>query len=254
MSASRPLPPPELAGYILGFPQGDLEEYLSMGAFLHEQIVGLAGGEFSWDGKRVLDFGCGSARVLRHFIDQPAGTELHGVALDERCVAWVQTNLSPPLQVARSSPRPPLAFPSEHFDLVWAMSVFSHLSDSWAEWLLELHRVTRPSGRLIISMMGAASSEQIFQGKPRRGVSGGYGAPRRRRPALDPSAPHAPIRSSRPASHRSSWRPDAASAEPRRPSAVHRGSSAAQRNVMRARDHPRRRDVGCRGRLAARRP
>jgi SAM-dependent methyltransferase len=49
----------------------------------------------------------------------------------------------------------------EHFDLVWALSVFTHLTDYWSDWLLELHRVLRPGGRLVSTFLGEGMSQSI---------------------------------------------------------------------------------------------
>jgi SAM-dependent methyltransferase len=47
---------------------------------------------------------------------------------------------------------PPLPFPEERFDLIYAYSVFSHLAESVADrWIDELRRVLRPGGALILT-------------------------------------------------------------------------------------------------------
>jgi SAM-dependent methyltransferase len=155
------LPPPELAGYIIGSPEAAdaLELYQAQGAGIREAILGLLGDDWSFEGRRVLDFGCGSARVLRQFLDEPG--EFHGCDIDADCIAWVDAQLSPPLQVRRIDEQPPFAYPSEHFDLIWTTSVFSHLTDTWSAWLLELRRVLKPGGLLLASVMGRASSQAI---------------------------------------------------------------------------------------------
>jgi SAM-dependent methyltransferase len=56
---------------------------------------------------------------------------------------------------------PPLPHPDQHFDLVCAISAFTRLSDRWAEWLLELHRLLSPDGFLIATFMGRRVSEEL---------------------------------------------------------------------------------------------
>ena len=160
---SAPLPPAELAAYILGYEHttGVLDAYLEQGEQIAAAIERLLGPEWSWQGKRVLDFGCGAARVLRQFLGRAGEAELHGVELDESCVAWIEANLSPPLRVIPGAELPPLPYPDASFDLIWSTSVFSHLADSWSAWLLELHRLLKPSGVAVVSVMGAASSQPI---------------------------------------------------------------------------------------------
>jgi SAM-dependent methyltransferase len=160
---NAPLPPAELVAYTYGVAdlEGVLERYEREGTALHDVLVDELGPEWSWEGKRVLDFGCGAGRVLRQFWDIADVAELHGAELNEACVGWLERNLSPPVRVARSSDRPPLPYPDEHFDLVWAIWVFTHLSDTWAAWLLELRRILKPGGTLIASLMGTGVSEQL---------------------------------------------------------------------------------------------
>jgi SAM-dependent methyltransferase len=132
------------------------------------------------DGRRVLDFGCGSGRVLRQFAGDSDRIELHGCDIDERCVDWVREHLDG-VHAIRSAERPPLPYPDHHFDLVWCMSVFSHLTDTWSAWLLELHRVLKPDGLLLATVIGPAFAP-VFAGEPgdadRIGMTAlGYGRP-----------------------------------------------------------------------------
>jgi SAM-dependent methyltransferase len=180
---SAPLPPAELAAYILGYENtaGVLEAYVEQGEQIAAAIERLLGPGWSWQDKRALDFGCGAARVLRQFLDRAGEAELHGVELDEDCVAWINANLSPPLRVIRSAELPPLPYPDSYFDVIWSTSVFSHLADSWSAWLLELRRLLRPGGIAVVSVMGAACSQAIAceEWDPNRigMVTLGYGRP-----------------------------------------------------------------------------
>lgn len=158
-----PLPPSDLAGYIAPRADGDtsmaLAHYVGQGKAISGEIVALLGPEWSWDSKVVLDFGCGSGRVLRQFVDR--GSQLHGCDIDERCIAWVQANLGSGVDARLSAPNPPLTYHDGQFDLVYATSVFAHLTDSWADWLLEMRRILKPGGQLIASVMGSGSSQAI---------------------------------------------------------------------------------------------
>ena len=45
---------------------------------------------------------------------------------------------------------------------MYAFSVFTHLTDRWSEWLTELHRVMRPGGLALFSVLGPAMARQIL--------------------------------------------------------------------------------------------
>ena len=114
---------------------------------------------WTWDGKRVLDFGCGVGRILRHFAPEAGVAEIVGCDIDEPSINWLDRHLSPPFRVFVNGEAPPLGQPDSSFDLVYAMSVFTHITDDWSSWLLELHRILKPDGWLIASILEAARGE-----------------------------------------------------------------------------------------------
>jgi SAM-dependent methyltransferase len=124
----------------------------------------LLGEDWSFDGKRVLDFGCGIGRMIRNGPVENPGGEYWGCDIDTRSVDWVTQNLSPPLHVFQSPEFPPTSLPDGHFDLIYAFSVFTHLTASWSAWLVELHRLLKDDGRLIVTVFGPGHSE--FMGIP----------------------------------------------------------------------------------------
>ncbi len=119
-----------------------------------DEILALLGPDWSFAGNRVLDFGCGSGRTLRHFLAEAGEAELWGCDLERRSIDWLEQNLSPPLRVFANEAEPPLPVPDGHFDLIWAISVFTHVTDTWATWLAELHRVLAEDGLLIATVHG----------------------------------------------------------------------------------------------------
>jgi SAM-dependent methyltransferase len=101
----------------------------------------------------MLDFGCGCGRVLRHWEHLPA-SEVHGAEPNELLAAWCNRNL-PFALVSRSSLLPPLPYQDDAFDLVYAVSVFTHLTERPQRlWMTELARVIRPGGLLLITVHG----------------------------------------------------------------------------------------------------
>jgi SAM-dependent methyltransferase len=98
---------------------------------------------------RWLDFGCGSGRLAR-FLASPEERDLHGVDVDQAAIRWARRHLGPGF--VATSVRPPLPFPAAAFDVVCAISVFTHLDEAMQlAWLRELWRVLRPGGFLIAS-------------------------------------------------------------------------------------------------------
>lgn len=100
---------------------------------------------------RILDFGCAEGRVLRFL---PAGTkrELWGVDVNAERIAWAQQHLAPPLRFATTTTAPHLPFADGYFDLIYAISVFTHISELADAWFLELLRVLRPGGHVHLTI------------------------------------------------------------------------------------------------------
>jgi SAM-dependent methyltransferase len=106
-------------------------------------------------GRSVLDFGCSSGRVVR--VLQAAYPDVRWFGCDPigAAIEWASANL-PGIEFARSPERPPLAYEDGSLDAAYAISVWSHFSDSAAlAWAAELRRVLRPGGRLVLTAQGA---------------------------------------------------------------------------------------------------
>ena len=161
--SARPLPPVELAnrvGHVVG-EDGSFAAYEAIGREIRDDVVAALPADWTWSGKRVLDFGCGAGRTLRHFVDAAPGAELWGCDIHAPSVDWVNANLDPPVRAFVNSALPPLPRPDAAFDLIYAFSVFTHITDAWSAWLLELHRLLAPDGILVASFLGSGLSEPI---------------------------------------------------------------------------------------------
>lgn len=102
--------------------------------------------------KAVLDWGSGCGRVARHLAPE-LGSRFFGCDIDTDNVAWCQKNL--PGSYSPSSLAPPLPYADESFDIIYGISVFTHLRANWeAKWLQELRRVLRPGGTMLVTVHG----------------------------------------------------------------------------------------------------
>lgn len=110
---------------------------------------------------RILDFGCGCARVLRNFRNHPQGCEFYGTDIDSELIAWCKTQ--PGLGEFDINPHmPPMKYPDNHFDFIYSISVFTHLDEEMQlAWLLELRRITKPGGVLLLSIHGPSSQDHL---------------------------------------------------------------------------------------------
>lgn len=168
VSASRflPYPPLGLASRVCCLERwaDALEAYEQLGVQTRDAIVDLLPAGWAFDGKRVLDFGCGAGRTLRHFLGEAEAAEIWGCDIDAASVTWLLEHLSPPLHAVRNEAEPPLGLDGT-FDLIWALSVFTHLTDQSLSWLVELHRLLKPDGLLLATYMGRWNGE-VFTHEP----------------------------------------------------------------------------------------
>jgi len=145
-----PLPPPLLMLQVVGHadPQAFHRNGLQCASLVRD-LAAEAGVPLATN-SRVLDFGCGCGRVLRHLPE----VQIVGFDYNPRLVKWVETNL--PFAEARTNGlMPPLNATDGEFDLVYAFSVFTHLDQpAQHAWIRELGRVLKPSGLLVFTTKG----------------------------------------------------------------------------------------------------
>lgn len=159
MTRELPLPPSALARRV-GGTEG--EEFLAQGLRIKETIVAALPADWTFAGKRVLDFGCGVGRVLRHFAAETPHTELHGCDIDLQSIAWLRDEFPRAFRLTTCERMPPLEYPDDTFDLIYVVSIFTHLvEDQWEPWLRELRRVLRPDGVALVTFHNRVAYEHM---------------------------------------------------------------------------------------------
>jgi ubiquinone/menaquinone biosynthesis C-methylase UbiE len=103
---------------------------------------------------KVLDFGCGVGRQLLHFRRNYPGLTLHACDVNDRSIQYLQSAY-PTVESYTSAFSPPLKYPDLNFDLIYSVSIFSHLNIRDHElWLRELARITRGGGLCCLTILG----------------------------------------------------------------------------------------------------
>jgi SAM-dependent methyltransferase len=149
-----PVPPARLRVLVSGHP--DLNWFIHSGQVAADAIreaLGTAGVSMA-DLETMLDFGCGCGRVARHWRDFP-GT-LYGTDSHPDLVRWCRDHL-PFGRFSENGSEPPLPWADGALDFVYAVSVFTHLTeDAQQAWMAELARVVRSGGYLLVTAHGEA--------------------------------------------------------------------------------------------------
>lgn len=138
-------------------PNSSRSEFLHVGALCASDLTKVYAqlGRRPEDDRRWLDFGSGCGRVARHLVGPPAiaasgpgAIEYTGVDVDRRQIAWAARHLPGRFEVIPAAP--PTALAAGSFDLIFTISVFTHLDEAMQEaWLAELARLLRPGGLLL---------------------------------------------------------------------------------------------------------
>lgn len=102
----------------------------------------------------ILDFGCGSGRIIRLY-RYMTGVRLVGADANPECIAYCREQV-PGCEFHINDLDPPLAFAKGNdFDLIISLSVFTHIPlAQQIVWLQEMKRVLKPKGFLLCTVVG----------------------------------------------------------------------------------------------------
>lgn len=144
---------------------GSDREYLDWGLHDYQVIVKYILNYFpSFKNLNIMDFGCSSGRILRHFYEniENDGFTLTGCDASAIKIEWLRQNFPREFCVFTGGLYPSIPFESNTFDVIYGMSVFTHIKYLWDSWLLELKRVLKPGG-IIIQSIHTEDAYNFFQ-------------------------------------------------------------------------------------------
>jgi len=110
----------------------------------------------------VLDWGCGTGRVIRHIPQIKKDAICYGADIDCETIQWCRKSIDK--VYFDCIEHQGLPYPSNYFHLVYGISVLTHLPHGATEfWLHELERVLVPNGMAILTSHGNAYLHQLNQ-------------------------------------------------------------------------------------------
>jgi len=155
--ALPPVPPPQMM--LCG---NEPREFVCLGAGHYsemQRVLNQIGR--SWETSlAVLDFGCGSGRTSRFFAKNASYQRFVGYDLTAGAIDWLRSELGfGDFQVGFANP--PLPIEDSSMDVIFSVSVFSHLTaESQQAWLEEFRRVLRPDGIVFQTVHGRFAMER----------------------------------------------------------------------------------------------
>jgi len=110
----------------------------------------------------ILDWGCGPGRVIRHMPEIVGnGCYFYGSDYNADYIKWCGGHI-PGVTFKKNELDPPLQFNSDSMDIIYGISIFTHLSESkHIEWFGELMRVVKKGGILFITTHGDVVRENL---------------------------------------------------------------------------------------------
>lgn len=108
------------------------------------------------DGGTALDWGVGHGRVARH-LPALGIDDIYGVDIDPLNIQWAQEHL-PGINFRVGPLMPPTDFTPESFNLIYGISVMTHLTrEVQVAWLQEIARLLKPNGLALLTFTGDSS-------------------------------------------------------------------------------------------------
>jgi SAM-dependent methyltransferase len=162
-NAADGLPLPPASYMVLVGGETSVDAFLQGGAVVVEvlrDMLAAAGADLA-QCRSILDFGCGCGRVIRHLRPFAQRTAISGTDYNPRLLAWCREHL-PFAQFALNDLHPPLTYGDGAFDLIYAFSVFTHLSAPLQiAWMREMERVLAPGGYLFVTVHGESFRAEL---------------------------------------------------------------------------------------------
>ncbi len=154
------LPPPHLRFRVAG--TEDASWFASSGESSlkdHEYALAQIGKKFS-DFEKILEWGCGCGRIIRHMSEIEQHAEIYGCDIDAEAIHWATENI-PFAVFSTCNALPPTLYPDNYFDLIINHSVMTHLDEYYQDqWLAELKRILKPNGIIILSVHGETATSK----------------------------------------------------------------------------------------------
>jgi len=148
--------------------QLDYRKFIEDGRLAAEEIIEWTKPFLPHYSLRVLDWGCGAARICRHLPPLLPDAMIFGCDTNEFLISENKKQV-PGIVFSTINGFPPLLYADSYFDLVYGFSVLTHIDAGMQEnWLKELHRITKPDGIVLVTTHGAAFLKQLIGPQKKR--------------------------------------------------------------------------------------
>ena len=181
----RPVPPRRIRASV-GQPSASRyrEEGAIVAGELQELLESLGRPVSSFES--ICDLASGPGKILG-CVRWDTASSVTAVDVNADAIDWLRRQM-PRVKARAEQPWPPTMIPAGSFDLIYSISLFTHLSERAQDaWVAEVSRLLKPGGLGVITVHGIVAFEG-FKGGRRQGISEGDAAALRRCGSLEDEA------------------------------------------------------------------
>jgi 2-polyprenyl-3-methyl-5-hydroxy-6-metoxy-1,4-benzoquinol methylase len=137
----------------------DYDKYFNNGLDYASSLIDIWSPHIFLNKKNILDWGCGPARIARHLPSLLPTCDIFATDYNEKTIRWCKGNI-PSVHFTMNNINPPTNYENEFFDVIYGISIFTHLSEpNHQGWYEELVRIVAPGGILFLTTQGNAFKE-----------------------------------------------------------------------------------------------
>jgi SAM-dependent methyltransferase len=181
-----PIPSPEARP---GYSPEDDRHYINWGKSDHDCIIEIIKKHSELkEGQAILDWGCSSGRVLRHFYNEEHKKlkwKLYGTDIQAFLVEWMRRYFPKEINIMCGTTIPHLPFRDSSLDFIYGISVFTHTKYLWDMWLAEFSRVLKPGGLCIQSVQCETAWKFYHENRNLDWVKNGHPESMLKKPEID---------------------------------------------------------------------
>ncbi len=134
--------------------QLDYALYFSDGKLAAKELIEWSREHLNNYTPHILDWGCGVGRIIQHIPKVLPKAIYYGADINQQRIKWCRNYINDVLFDCIEDEQ--LPYPSELFDLVFGISVLTHIhGNEQAFWLKELQRITKRGAVIIVSTHGS---------------------------------------------------------------------------------------------------
>ncbi|NOR46158.1 MAG: methyltransferase domain-containing protein [Candidatus Delongbacteria bacterium] len=147
------------------FGKMDYASYFEKGKESADDILELLEKHHSLENINLLEWGCGPVRILRHIpeILSSKRSQVFGSDYNPETIKWNKKSFDN-LNFSKNDLLPPLEYDNNFFDVIFCISVFTHLDEiTELKWFNEIIRVLKPGGIFLLSIHGESSKDRLSE-------------------------------------------------------------------------------------------